>query len=253
MFSSKKIGATRQRMVLYLPVRAIKSDPQKPRRAMDAEELRSLSDSIRLYGVLQPLTVRKKEAGWELVAGERRLRAARMAGLQEVPCLVAEDGPSGLSTQLEQLTRRNLPYLEQARGIRRLMAEYGLGQEQVAQRLGMSQSAVANKLRLLKHPPEILTALEETGLSERHARALLRENDPHRRMALLQEAAHGHWSAARLEQALAEPHAETGTLQQLLASLRQTAKAAGVEVCTLRQDTATEYILTLRLITPTPS
>lgn len=202
MFTSKRTRAPRQRMVLYLPTRAILPNPHRTRQVFDREEMQSLSDSISLYGILQPLTVRKKEAGWVLVAGERRLRAARMAGLREVPCIVAEDeAEDGLSSLTAHLQREDLNYIEQAEGIRRLMQAFGLSQTQAAARLGLSQSAVANKLRLLRHPPEILEALRACGLTERHARALLRAPAQERWALLLRADAEG-WSVARLEAAV---------------------------------------------------
>lgn len=261
MFTAKRT-APRQSMVLYLPACAIRPNPQQPRKVFDREELISLADSISLYGILQPLTVRKKENGWELVAGERRLRAAKMAGLRQVPCLVveADEEASGMLALIENLQRRDLDYIEQAQGIAHLMEKFGLNQEQVASRLSKSQSAVANKLRLLKHPPQILQALRETGLSERHARALLRENDPQIRMELLQQAASENWSVAKLEQTLSEqspPQRRFIWKNNLLKDVRllinalenslKTARAAGLNAYGLREETDTEIVLTIRL------
>lgn len=140
------------RRVLDLPIDALRPNPNQPRIEFDEASLRSLSDSIRRYGILQPLTVRRTDEGYELIAGERRLRAAKLAGLREVPCLLARSSEeeSALLALIENLQRRDLHYLEEAAAIARLIATYGLSQEQAAERLGKSQSAIANKLRLLR-------------------------------------------------------------------------------------------------------
>ena len=140
------------RRVLDLPIDALRPNPNQPRIEFDEASLRSLSDSIRRYGILQPLTVRRTDEGYELIAGERRLRAAKIAGLREVPCLLARSSEeeSALLALIENLQRRDLHYLEEAAAIARLIATYGLSQEQEAERLGKSQSAIANKLRLLR-------------------------------------------------------------------------------------------------------
>lgn len=126
------------RRVLDLPIDALRPNPNQPRIEFDEASLRSLSDSIRRYGILQPLTVRRTDEGYELIAGERRLRAAKLAGLREVPCLLARSSEeeSALLALIENLQRRDLHYLEEAAAIARLIATYGLSQEQAAERLG---------------------------------------------------------------------------------------------------------------------
>ena len=154
----------------------IAPNPDRPRRRGDAEGIRSLSASIRRYGILQPLTVRRRPGGYELISGERRLKAARLAELTEVPCLILDvnQAESSVLALAENLQSRGLDFLEEAEGIRRLMEVYGFSQEEVARRIGRSQSAVANKLRLLRLPPQALADIRSAGLTERHARALLR-------------------------------------------------------------------------------
>ena len=165
-----------ERRVLWLPAEEIRPNPMQPRRTFEEAGLRELAESIRRHGILQPLTVRRTAAGWELVAGERRLRAARLAGLTSVPCLETEvdSRASALLALVENLQRRDLDFLEEAVALRRLIVQHGLSQEEAARKVGKSQSAVANKLRLLKLAPEVLEAVKEGGLSERHARSLLR-------------------------------------------------------------------------------
>lgn len=166
--------------VQYIPLGRIRPNPQQPRRSFDEEDLAELAASIRSCGILQPLTVRRAGEGYELVAGERRLRAARIAGLREVPCLVAQVGEedSALLALMENLQRRDLDCWEEAQAIARLISRYGLSQEEAARRLGRAQPTVANKLRLLRLPEDVRALLRENGLTERHARALLRLQDP---------------------------------------------------------------------------
>ena len=137
--------------VIFLPVGAIHPNPRQPRRCFDPQALEELADSISQYGILQPLTVRRVTGNYELVAGERRLRAAKIAGLTEVPCILMamDESQSSLAAMIENLQRRDLQFLEEAQGLARLMQLYGMSQEQVARRVGKSQSAVANILRLL--------------------------------------------------------------------------------------------------------
>ena len=173
--------------VLSLRLEDISPNPVQPRRHFDEESLRELSDSIRSYGILNPLTVRLRCGRYELVAGERRLRAAKLAGLTEVPCILMDLNmeDAGLLALVENLQRKDLDYLEEAEGLRRLIRMFGLSQEEAARRIGKSQSAVANKLRLLKLPEDVLAALRKNGLSERHGRALLRLPDAESQRAAL--------------------------------------------------------------------
>ena len=173
LFKRGPLDASR---VMFLPVDAIAPNPYQPRQTFAREELDELAQSIRALGVLQPLTVRKGEGGWELVAGERRLRAARLAGLDRVPCLsVRVDGQTtSLLALVENVQRTDLDFWEEALALRRLLDTFHLSQEEAARRVGKSQSAVANKLRLLRLPPEVLASLRAGGSTERHARALLK-------------------------------------------------------------------------------
>ncbi len=166
--------------ILYLSVEDLEPNPVQPRQNFDEEGLEELSRSIRSYGILNPLTVRYRGGHYELVAGERRLRAAKLAGLREVPCLLLnvnmED--ASLIALIENLQRRDLDFIEEAEGLRQLQRLFGMSQEEAARRIGKSQSAVANKLRLLKLPEDVLHTLRDRGLSERHGRALLRLPTP---------------------------------------------------------------------------
>ena len=176
----RKKGMLDSNRVLFLPVDVIAPNPDQPRRVFPQHELEELAASIRSLGLLQPLTVRRGERGWELVAGERRLRAAKLAGLTEVPCLSLQidSQRSSLLALVENLQRSDLDFWEEALALNKLISTYHLSQEETARRIGKSQSAVANKLRLLKLDPAALTLLREKGFSERHARALLRLEEP---------------------------------------------------------------------------
>ena len=162
--------------VIFLPPKLLRANPTQPRQVFDREALEELAGSIRQHGILQPLSVRRVGTGYELVAGERRLRAAVLAGLSEVPCIVMQmdDRESGLAALVENLQRQDLDFIEEARGISRLMELGNLNQEQTARLLGKSQSAIANKLRLLRHSQPVLDALRREKLTERHGRALLK-------------------------------------------------------------------------------
>ena len=162
--------------VIFLPFSAISPNPNQPRTVFAENALEELSQSIRRHGVLQPLSVRRIESGYQLIAGERRLRAAQLAGLTEVPCLVMRmtDRESSMAALIENLQRQDLDFLEEAKGIGLLIERYQLTQEQAAQALGKSQSGIANMLRLLNHSPTVLSAIRRENLTERHARALLK-------------------------------------------------------------------------------
>lgn len=184
MWPLQKRGLFDSGRILFLSVDAIYPNPGQPRRIFLQSDLEELAASIRELGLLQPLTVRRREGRWELVAGERRLRAARLAGLEEVPCLsVQTDGQaSSLLALVENLQRRDLDFWEEAAALRRLIDTYHISQEEAARRIGKSQSAVANKLRLLKLPPDVLSLLRDGGATERHARALLRLDTPEQQL-----------------------------------------------------------------------
>lgn len=177
-----------EKLILDIPIIKIRPNKSQPRKQFCEEELASLARSISENGVLQPLTVRKiSQTEYELVTGERRLRASALAGLHRVPCIVirCNDKESAVYALLENLQRADLGIFEEARGISRLIRRYGLTQEQAAQQLGKTQSTIANKLRLLRLSFEEQEWIESAGLSERHARALLKLTDePTRREAL---------------------------------------------------------------------
>ncbi len=174
--------------VIEVPTIQIRPNKTQPRKVFDEDELRMLAQSISTNGILQPLTVRRlTQTEYELVAGERRLRAAVLAGLSKVPCVLIKctDKESAIFALLENLQRSDLNMFEEARGISRLIRKYGITQEEAAIRLGKKQSTVANKLRLLKLSLEDQDWIIQAGLSERHARALLRIDSDELRKEML--------------------------------------------------------------------
>lgn len=161
---------------LYLPISQVESCSSQPRKHFDEVSLAELADSIREHGIIQPLTVRKLASGYyQIIAGERRWRAARLAGLQEVPVIVmeADDRKAAELAMIENLQREDLNPIEEAAGFQSLMETYHMTQEEAASRVGKSRSAVANALRLLSLTPPVAKLVEEGKLSAGHARALL--------------------------------------------------------------------------------
>ena len=161
---------------LFLPISQVESCASQPRKQFDADALADLADSIREHGIIQPLTVRKLQSGYyQIIAGERRWRAARMAGLSEVPAIVieADDRKAMELAMIENLQREDLNPIEEAEGYQMLMSQYNMTQEETAQRVGKSRSAVANALRLLHLCPSVRAMVEDGRLSNGHARTLL--------------------------------------------------------------------------------
>jgi len=163
------------RAVVEIPIDEIEPNPLQPRQIVEDEALEELTNSIEAHGILQPLIVREAGKGYQIVAGERRWRAARRAGLRTVPCLVqtADDLQALELAMIENLQRDDLNPVEAARGYKMLMTEFGLTQEEVAKKIGKSRSAVANTLRILDLPEDVLEDIRSGRLSEGHGRALL--------------------------------------------------------------------------------
>ena len=249
--------------VRYIPINAVRPNPQQPRRSFDETALRELADSISAYGILQPLTVRDRGGVYELVAGERRLRAARIAGLREVPCLIAEVGEedAALLALIENLQRRDLDYMEEAAAIARLIRRYGLSQQQAAEKLGKSQPTIANKLRLLRLSAPVIDCLRQYGLTERHARTLLRLTDPEQQLAAARHIGKRGLNVAQTEQYIDRLTAENRTepprrrptyvikdVRLFLNSVERGVRlmqSAGVGAEVGRRDTEEEILLTI--------
>jgi len=168
---------TRGGEILHLPIGIVNSNPYQPRRMFDRESLEELATSIKTYGVLQPISVRHiNGAGYELVAGERRLRACKLAGMSTIPAIVVDitDHDSAVLAMIENLQRKDLHFFEEAHGLSNLMTDYGFTQEALAGRIGKTQSTIANKIRIMRLPRNVQKLIIENELTERHARALLK-------------------------------------------------------------------------------
>ena len=244
--------------VMFLPARAIRPNPAQPRKVFREEALTELADSIRQHGILQPLSVRRVGAGYELIAGERRLRAAQMAGLSEIPCIVMsmDDRESGMAALVENLQRQDLDFVEEARGISDLMTQWSMSQEQAAKLLGKSQSAVANKLRLLRHSPQVLQALREGNLTERHGRALLKLPTEEEKLAAITVIVRQGMSVARAEKYIEQLLTQAGEKPQrvnvgaFLNSLNQSLariQSSGIPAVSERRETENQIVLTITI------
>ena len=196
--------------VLQIKTDDIRANPYQPRADFDNNSIIRLADSIRRYGIIQPLTVRQSDKNdiypYELVAGERRLRAARMLGYFTVPCIVieADEQTSAEMAIIENLLRKDLNMFEQAYGFKKLIENHGLTQDEVARKMSLSQSAVANKIRLLKLSDAEQRLILEKDLSERHARALLRLETPSARIEAINYIAASAMNVINTEQYIDE-------------------------------------------------
>lgn len=255
-----------EQRVLMLPVGSIFPNPAQPRQVFDPAALEALAASIRENGILQPLTVRRRgEDRWELVAGERRLRAAKLAGLSDVPCLewAANDAGAALLALVENLQREDLHYFEEAEAISVFLQKTGMTQESAAKKLGLSPSALANKLRLLRLSPECRRVLTESGMTERHARALLRLDSENERRTAVEHAAAAGLNVAQTEQYVqrrTESLRHTppkGRRSYIIKDVRlflnsvdhglQLIQSAGIDAKSQREETDEAIILTIRI------
>ena len=225
--------------VQYISLSQLTPNPQQPRRSFDEAALRELADSIRAYGILQPLTVRRTGEGYQLIAGERRMRAARIAGLREVPCLVAQvdEQDAGMLALIENLQRRDLDCFEEAAAIARLISRYALSQEQAAEKLGKSQSAVANKLRLLRLPDEAAQLAALAAITARGMNVAQTEGYVER---LLAEKPAPQRSATYI---IKDVRLFLNSIDRSLQMMRQ----SGVDADLGRRDTDSEILLTIRI------
>ena len=244
--------------VVFLNIRSIRPNPAQPRRIFREDALLELSQSIRQHGILQPLSVRRLETGYELIAGERRLRAGVLAGLAEIPCIIMsmDEEESGAAALIENLQRQDLDFIEEARGIARLMERGRLSQEQAANLLGKSQSSVANKLRLLRHSPRVLQALREGGLTERHGRALLKLPTEEEKLAAITVIVRQAMSVARAEKYIQQLLTQAGekaarvNVGAFLNSLNQSLariQSAGISAVSERRETEDQIVLTITI------
>ena len=248
--------------VLLIPNEKIFPNPHQPRRVFDQSELVNLAISIRMNGILQPITVRECEKGYELVSGERRLRASRLAGMGMVPCIVVDvnEMKSAIFSLIENLQRQNLGYFEEALAIEQLMQSFGLSQEETARRLGKAPSTISNKLRLLTLPPQAQILLAEHGLSERHARALLRLEEADV-LPVLEKVIARALNVAQTEklvgEVLAQQNQPRRTTRRLFSDVRiflntiqhafETMKSAGIDAELQQSETDEAFVYQIRI------
>lgn len=189
------------RAIARIPIDAIRPNPGQPRRTMTPESVQRLSESIRRHGQLSPVLVRRIGEQYELIAGQRRIKAMQLLGRAQADAIVLTTGDcdSALIALVENLQREPLHFLDEAEACRRILEAHPITQERLAAALSMSPSALANRLRLLKLPPQVRDALRRTSLTERHARALLRLEDEGDQLELAQQAAEQRMSVKQLE------------------------------------------------------
>ena len=206
----------RRRFALQIAIGEIKPNPEQPRRAFDPISLQELADSIRIHGILQPLLVREGLAGYELIAGERRLRAAEIAGLAEVPVIVHPGSGGRLEERLElalveNLQRTDLNPIEQARAIQRLLRDFGLTQEALGERIGKNRVAIAQSVRLLGLPEPAVKAIETGAITAGHGIALLGLPTAAQQLVGLDRVVREHWSVRQTEEWVRARATEAGT------------------------------------------
>ena len=244
--------------VVFLPARNLRPNPSQPRKIFQEESLTELANSIRQHGILQPLSVRRTGTTYELIAGERRLRAAQLAGLTDVPCIVMtmDEKESGMAAMIENLQRQDLDFIEEAAGIAHLMDSWSISQEQAARILGKSQSTVANKLRLLRHSQPVLDALRQAGLTERHARALLKLPSESDKLAAICVISRLGMSVARtekyIEDLLVQKDGKThrvnvGSFLNNLHQSLQRIQLSGIPAISERRETDSQIVLTITI------
>ena len=243
--------------IYNIPQAMIVPNPNQPRKRFDYDELENLAQSIRENGILQPITVRKREdKKYELVSGERRLRAARIVGMVNIPSIVInkDDKNSAMFSIIENLQRQSLNFFEEAEAIEKLVGEYAMSREEVAQKLGLAPSTVSNKLRILRLPEEMRFELARAGLTESHARALLMLEYDNQRARALSIIVDRHLNVAESERMINQMINRNNRSRNPLRGIRDvrlfintlnhavdTIRRAGVEADAARSETE-EYI-----------
>lgn len=199
--STETVHDTEENGMLLVKLSRIQPDPDQPRKNFDEEKLNELADSIRTYGMISPIVVKKRGALYEIVAGERRWRAARIAGLKEIPVVIKEvdEKTSRELSIIENIQRDDLNAVEEARAYQSLIEEYGLTQEEVAARVAKNRSTITNSLRLLKLEPEILQLLQDGKITQGHARALLAVEDTELRKKIAEKCTKENLSVREIE------------------------------------------------------
>lgn len=256
-----------KREVSSIPISKIKTNPYQPRKFFSENAIKELARSIREVGLLQPITLRSTASGYELVAGERRLRACKMLGMKEISAIVVpnmRECEAALLAMIENLQREDLHFLEEAEGYQSLMRQYGLTQEELGRRLSKSQSCIANKVRLLRLPRSIKEKIISYQLTERHARALMRLPDESLQNKIADRAGREGLSVMAtenlVEQELARIYVSEDDTQRkvrchlghtiYLNSIRHTIekiRGCGAEIDVVREDKPDKVVLTIEI------
>jgi len=252
--------------VLYVPLSKIVPNPYQPRKEFESEALSELADSIRQYGVLQPLLVAPgPDNNYILIAGERRLRASTMAGMGSVPVIVSEYTTQQIAeiALIENLQRKDLHYLEEAEGYEKLVNTFHLTQESMAGRVGKKQSTIANKLRLLKLSPSVRNTLHESDLTERHARALLKLENEETQKTVLKKIIKDHLNVKQTEALVDKTLKQEGKLNKKkprivivndvriylnsIKNIMDAVKNSGIPSCMEQEMDGDDVVVTLRI------
>lgn len=252
--------------VLYVPLSKIVPNPYQPRKEFESEALSELADSIRQYGVLQPLLVAPgPDNNYILIAGERRLRASTMAGMGSVPVIVSDYTTQQIAeiALIENLQRKDLHYLEEAEGYEKLVNTFHLTQESMAGRVGKKQSTIANKLRLLKLSPSVRNTLHESDLTERHARALLKLENEETQKTVLKKIIKDHLNVKQTEALVDKTLKQEGKLNKKkprivivndvriylnsIKNIMDAVKNSGIPSCMEQEMDGDDVVVTLRI------
>lgn len=271
----RMLGRDHTARIANLPVERIKPNPFQPRRNFPENELAELAQSIRAYGLLQPVIVREQGENYQLIAGERRFRACCLLGHTSIPAVIQplDDEKAAAFALIENLQRQELNYFEEARAYQVLLKTFGLTQEELARRVGRSQSSIANKLRLLRLAPEVQGIIVTATVSERHARALLRLNSSEMQMEVIRRIYDQELTVKETEQ-LVEKLSQNNLPQEVrdrpgaqsiapiirdarifMNTIKETVKRArktGVDIFMIEKDSDEEYEITIRVTKNTP-
>lgn len=266
----KFLGKNQGERIINIPLEKIILNPYQPRKSFDEEDLKELAQSIKSYGIIQPIVVREDGDNFQIIAGERRYRACKILGLKDIPALIQDmdDEKAAAVSLIENLQRRELNYFEEASAYSLLINGFGLTQEELAKKVGRSQSAIANKLRLLKLEAEVRQAIIPDQITERHARALLKLNNPEVQLKVVKEIGNKELTVKETEELVerislnnippesgAKEHSQNISMiirdaRIFLNTIKETVKRAkqtGVDISMIEKDSEEDYEIVIRI------
>ncbi|MDD2510573.1 MAG: nucleoid occlusion protein [Syntrophomonas sp.] len=264
------LGKSSEVKVTGIPVEKLYPNPFQPRKDFDERELMELAQSIEAYGIIQPIIVRPREEGFQIIAGERRFRACCLLGIREIPAIIQEMDDEKVATVslIENLQRRELNYFEEANAYSKLINGFGLTQEELARKIGKSQAAIANKIRLLKLPLSVRSLILPERISERHARALLKLNSAEMQLEVVKQIYEKELTVKETEELVdgvsrnnipqeigSRPKGQSVSMvirdaRIFLNTIRETVKRArqtGIDIVMVEKDVDSEYEITIRI------